>query len=281
MKNMFRLHRAGVLGFIVLLAVAPAFVSLAADETLNNAAIVELQKMNLGDGVIIEKIKTSKCDFDTSLSGLKQLKEANVSSAVIQTMVASKPATTSVSAPAAAGNVDDPAAPHSAGVWILEVVGGKNKMTKLPSEIPSEISHGGFIGPWGAGKISQTARLTGTQSEAQLSQRKPELYFYFKDGTADFYAAQSPKELVLAQFTVLPKDAKRNANQRALDIASHGAYGGSSGVDAKARREFEVTTVADGIYKVVPQADLADGEYAFCSAMAMGQRFFTFGVHAK
>lgn len=75
MKNLFRLKWAGVLGVILLLAGARAQVSQAAEETLNNASIVELQKLGLGDGVLLEKIKTSKCDFDTSLGGLKQLKE--------------------------------------------------------------------------------------------------------------------------------------------------------------------------------------------------------------
>ena len=51
----------------------------AAEETLNNASVIELQGLNLGDAVIIEKIKTSKCEFDTSITGLKQLKAAKVS----------------------------------------------------------------------------------------------------------------------------------------------------------------------------------------------------------
>src|SRR5437870_3804365 len=51
----------------------------AADEKLTNASIIELQGLGLGDGVIIEKIKSTKCDFDTSIAGLKQLKEAKIS----------------------------------------------------------------------------------------------------------------------------------------------------------------------------------------------------------
>ena len=73
---------------LVSLALAPA--ASAADETLNNASIIELQGLNLGDAVIIEKIKTSKSDFDTSINGLKQLKAASVSAPVIQAMLATK-----------------------------------------------------------------------------------------------------------------------------------------------------------------------------------------------
>lgn len=271
-----------MLGLILLLAAARAQVSLAAEETLNNGSIVELQKLGLGDGVLLEKIKTSKCDFDTSLGGLKQLKEAGISSAVIQAMLATKGSTPRAAAPTASGDVNDPAAPHTAGVWIHEMVGGKGKMTLLKSEVPAEISHGGFIGPWGIGKVAQTARLTGTESETQLSQRKPEFYIYFKNGAMEFAGAHGPQEIALAQFTVLAKDAKNNANQRAVDVASHGAYGGTSGIDRKVTRPFDATMIAEEIYKIVPKDDLADGEYGFCPGIIGGQhRFFTFGIKGK
>lgn len=280
MKNICRLP--GVLAFILLLAASSVQVCSAAEETLNNASIVELQKMSLGDGVVIEKIKTSKCNFDTSMSGLKQLKEANVSSAVIQAMLASKSAAPHVSASPASGDFNDPAAPHTAGVWVMEEVGGKKKMTQLKSEVPAEISHGGFIGPWGIGKVAQTARLTGTESETRLSARKPEFYIYFKNGSMEFSGAHGPQEIALARFTVLGKEAKSNANQRAVDVSSHGAYGGTSGLDRKVTRPFEATQVADEIYKLVPKDDLADGEYGFCPGIIGGQnRFFTFGIKAN
>jgi hypothetical protein len=41
----------------------------AEEETLNNASIVSLEKLDLGDDVIIEKIKSTKCEFDTTISG--------------------------------------------------------------------------------------------------------------------------------------------------------------------------------------------------------------------
>ncbi len=282
MKIILRLPLAGVLGLIMLLAASRAQLGWAAEETLNNASVIELQQLNLGDGVILEKIKTSKCNFDTSLGGLKQLKEAKVSPAVIQAMLATKNAAAHAAAPAALGDANDPAAPHTAGVWVLETVGGKNKMTQLKSEAPAEISRGGFIGPWGIGKVAQTARLTGTGSELQLSQRRPEFYIYFKNSSMEFSGAHGPQEIVLAQFTVLGKEAKSNANQRAVDVASHGAYGGTSGIDRKVTRPFEATAITEDIYKLIPKDDLVDGEYGFTPGIIGGQnRFFTFGIKAK
>jgi hypothetical protein len=102
----------------------------------------------------------------------------------------------------------------------------------------------------------------------------------------EFSGASSPQEITLAHLTVLGADDKHNPNQRAVDVAVHGAYGGSYGVDRKAVRAFDATVVADGIYKIVPKADLADGEYAFCAgsgaaAMTGQYQYLTFGIHSK
>jgi len=270
---------------IVLAGLMLPPLCVAADEILSNASIVELQKMNLGDAVIIAKIKASKCNFDTSMDGLKQLKDANVSSPVIGAMLAASSSSgTAVTPPLA--NPNDPAAPHAAGVWALISTNGQSTMVQLGAEVPSEISRGGFIGPFGIGKVATTARLTGMTANVQLTQPRPEFYIYFNNAVMEFAGAGSPQQIVLAKFTVLNKDDKKNPNQRAVDVAIHGAYAGSYGVDRKAVRAFEATVVADGVYKMVPSADLTDGEYGFCSglgAAAMTGRypFYTFGIHSK
>ncbi len=56
-------------------------------ETLNNASVIQLHKVGLGDPVIVEKIKASTCQFDISVDALKNLKEAGLSDAVIQAMI--------------------------------------------------------------------------------------------------------------------------------------------------------------------------------------------------
>jgi len=171
---------------------------------------------------------------------------------------------------------------EAAGIWVMN----GQKMIQLAPETPSEISHGGFIGPWGIGKVATTARLTGIQSQLQLSNAKPEFFLYLKTTGMELAGATTPAEVTLAQFTVLGKDDKHNPDQRAVDMAIHGEYGSSYGVDRKATRVFETTPVADGIYKLVPKAGLADGEYAFCAganpvAMTGQYQYFTFGVHTK
>ena len=132
-------------------------------ETLNNASVIEMQSLNLGDGVILDKIKTSKCDFDVTLPGLKQLKEAKVSDAVIQAMIGAKaPAKMTVASaqndvkPAVTGDQNDPTVQHDSGVWLFEETGGVKKMTPLGAE--SYRIWSGMNGPWSS---AERAVLTG------------------------------------------------------------------------------------------------------------------------
>lgn len=77
------------------LAVAPAPVPLKASNpsVLTNKDILELQKAGLPQQVVVAKIKSSQCNFDTSPSQLSQLKSAGLADSVILAMVeASAPA---------------------------------------------------------------------------------------------------------------------------------------------------------------------------------------------
>jgi len=58
---------------------------------LTNSDIIKLAKAKLPDSVIIAKIKSSSCDFDTSTDALIKLKQAGVSDSVLQAMVEAPP----------------------------------------------------------------------------------------------------------------------------------------------------------------------------------------------
>jgi tetratricopeptide (TPR) repeat protein len=55
--------------------------------TLTNASIIDLTKSKLSKGIIIQKIRTSKCRFDTSAKALVALKNAGVNEEVINQMM--------------------------------------------------------------------------------------------------------------------------------------------------------------------------------------------------
>ena len=60
--------------FAVISIASVTTPSYAADEVLNNASITEMKSLGLGDDVIVGKVKSSTCNFDTSIAALKQLK---------------------------------------------------------------------------------------------------------------------------------------------------------------------------------------------------------------
>lgn len=62
-------------------------VQKEADNTLTNADVISLTKQKLSKGLIIQKIKSSKCKFDTSSKALVALSKAGVSEDVISVMM--------------------------------------------------------------------------------------------------------------------------------------------------------------------------------------------------
>lgn len=277
----------------ILMVNSPAFAADDAQkpEVLNNASIIELQGLKLGDGVILQKIKTSKCDFDVSVAGLKQLKTAQVSDAVIQAMLGAKtssaaPVATATTAPAAAnavaalptGDLNDPKVQHDPGVWMYEETGGVKKMTQLNAE--SYRIWAGMNGPWGS---AERAVLSSLSAKTQTSSHRPVFYMYFGEGSQNNFGMMgttTPDQVPLAILDLKPK-----TQERLLVIGSGAAYGGyNSGIRTKSLRTFSSEKIAAGVYKITIDEDLKTGEYAFCYYPAQVQigtagRMFCFGIH--
>lgn len=69
---------------IILLFACPIF---AQSEILTNADIIEMAKAGLGTKVILDKIKSSACEFDGSAKSLIELKKAGVEDEVISEII--------------------------------------------------------------------------------------------------------------------------------------------------------------------------------------------------
>ena len=70
----------------------PAPAGPTAGEVLTNDDVVKMVEANLGDDLIVSKIKASTCSCETSIDAILKLKGAGVSDAVIQAMVESNAA---------------------------------------------------------------------------------------------------------------------------------------------------------------------------------------------
>lgn len=262
--------------------------SFAAMETLNNESIVKLHKLGFEDSVIIEKIRTSICKFDTSTDALMKLKEEGVSSSVITTMIGTSGTKDAV---IAASDPNDPDAPHDPGIWLYEEVDGNPKMTKIEPSV-FEQTKGSFAFFAAYGQESKTkAVLGGAHAKIQTSTSKPVLYFYFEktqSGLSDASSSATTPE----DFTFTQMEVNEKKNERRVTIGKHGLYAGSkSGIDTKKVYPFEWEKKAAGVFKVTPKDTLPEHEYAIMYTGATpyggfgfavggaGAKAFCFGVH--
>jgi hypothetical protein len=70
--------------FLILIFVCPI---IAQSEILTNAEIIEMARAGLGAKVILDKIKSSTCEFDSSAKSLIELKKAGVDDEVITEII--------------------------------------------------------------------------------------------------------------------------------------------------------------------------------------------------
>ena len=71
--------------FCIMLS--PTNISAQTQEVLTNQKIIEMLKSGLSSEIVLAKIKNSKNSFDTSTSGIRELKNAGVSDSIILEMV--------------------------------------------------------------------------------------------------------------------------------------------------------------------------------------------------
>ena len=290
MKNM-PLKFCTTLLFVALTATLGAFADEPAkpapaktqpqEEILNNAAIIELAALGLGENLIVDKIKTSRCDFDVTLAGLKQLKAAKVPEAVIGAMIGAKPGTQAASSTSAdqPSDANDPNAPHEAGIWLRQDEKGQVKMVQLePSGYSQRKSGVGFFMQFGQ-TVKNSAVVASSHASIVTTNRRPTFYFYFdRSQGGRLNGATSANEYILAQFDVLEKD-----NQRRLVTGSTSMYtGGASGSEGKSVRSFSFEKLSPGVYKVTPKEDLGNGEYGFYyGGSTGGGSVYDFGINGS
>lgn len=250
-------------------------------ETLNNDGVIQLHKLGLGDSVVVEKIKGSTCQFDTSVSALKGLKDAGLSDAVIQAMIAAGSASSSSTAAAPAGDPNDPNAAHTSGVWLFQQVNGKPQMTQMRASPIDEIKSGGGFGVAWGGSAKSRAVISGLHASTQIADPQPVFYFYFdksEEGLSSVGTfATSPDDFKLASL-----ELRKEKEERRLEIGKFTMGGSSIGLNKKDVQAVNVDKVADRVYKVSPSNPLKPGEYAFvdmrAARMTGGGKMFDFGV---
>ena len=261
MKNLPRTLTAFCLLTSLLLTVAsaqtrPQSAVSPPKEILTNASVIELVQLGLGEAIIIEKIRQSECHFDTSLSGLKQLKAAKVSEAVMQAMMNpnAKPVTNpSPPTTSNSGFLDSTGnpipSPPDKGAYLWD---GKKLTLLIQSQVPSMGANVGrviisSVVPGVKNKIE--LQLIGTNAKASFDHSQP---IILVSGMGDVIPGVPSYRLLYVKQGGMRKD------RRIL-----GTYDLGFGSVAMVENEIpcEIKKVAEGIYAIKPQQPLKDGEY--------------------
>lgn len=277
--------------FVVFLSTSSAI--FAQGENMDNSEVISLVKAGLGQSVVINKIRSSKGNYDLSTNGLILLKKSGVSDEIIAAMLESKtggsasPSSNPAGASTRTGNPNDPTAPHDFGIYLYQEKDGQKKMTQLTPSVSAQNRTGGgltaSITPFGLGKVKTKANLPGTASALQISDAKPVFYFYLdaKSGGLNTSSGipSTTNEFTLVRFNI-------RSDNREITIAKANAYGAKGGLSDEYVVSFEAENLGNGVFKVIPTSPLKNGEYGFYlinsggsnASAAVGAKFFDFGV---
>jgi len=258
---------------------------------LTNRDILNMVQAQLGDAVIVAKIKSSECKFDTSPDVLIKLKHAGLSDTILQAMAESgavpRPASAGPSPGAALADPNDPLAEHDPGIYYLQQNRAGRQMIQLEPAAFSEMKSNNFFPMlWVPGtKIKQRGVVRGARSEVRIAESRPTFYFYFhrKSGTPNYAPAWPVWFGQLSgpnQFTLARLEAKKG--ERELLIGEVAMAKMSWGVREEDTIKFDFEKLGSGLYKVIPRTDLQPGEYCFVylgPAGMMTGGLFDFGVN--
>jgi hypothetical protein len=220
-----------------------------------NQDVISMAQLGLGDDVIIAKIRSVNAEtpsalaFDTSMEGLKALKAANVSDAVVKVMINPGSAAPTVISASTPITLDPNLPPPEVGVYWKNA----EKFVLISGQAVSQSKTGGKAGSFftnGMRNQHWDAVLNGPTSANRVTERHPMFYLYVPDGNSG------------ADYVLLRLNKK--GDHREFQIGSFGGItGGKSGIKRDKEVSFAAEHVGIRVYKITLDEELKPGEYAF------------------
>ncbi len=262
--------------------------SFAQDEVMTNDEVISLVKAGLSKQIIINKIRTSKTNFDLSTDGLIKLKSSKVDDDIVTAMFEAKSGRTmtTTNAPTGAtdggkGDPNDPLSSHNVGIYYFIEKDGQRKMMEMEPNVVTQTRAGGMFGSamtYGIMKVKVKAKIPGQTANMQLADAQPVFYFYLNENDNSMRAVKAfPANI--NQFQLIKFHVKDKG--REVTVGKVNAFGGKYGISDEYLVEFSFEKVRDGVFKVTPKKPLANGEYGFYligTGEGTGATFFDFGV---
>ncbi len=239
----------------ILLSGARAQDGLPTHKRFTNQDVISMVQLGLSDDLVIAKIRAAAAkgadsvSFDTGAGGLKALKDANVSDAVITAMINPAPFAATVLRASGPVTADPNLPPPEVGVYWKD----GSSFVLIEGQMLTNMKVGGKAGAMftnGMRNMHWDAFVEGPTSRNIVRERRPTFYVYVPDGND------------ASDYVLIELDRKRN--RREFQVGSFGGItGGKSGV--KRDKEIHMTAEHVGIrtYRVTLDAELKRGEYAF------------------
>ncbi len=235
-------------------------------ETMTNDGVLSLVKQGLGDELLVAKINSEPCNYDTSISSVIALKNAGVSERILAAMV-SRCASINASRGIAGDDAStDPLVRHSPGIYLVQDWQKPSGLTHLVAAKSSGMKtsgNGSIIFPLVAKML-----LPGETSARTVLSTSPTFYFYFDKNDAavsDFgqqhsEAVNSPDAFSLVRLK--PKKGNRELEMGRMSAFGSSIVGFRKGLSLKSAVPFTSTEQKGGIFEA-RTGPLEPGEYAF------------------
>src|SRR5215212_10007751 len=136
-------YKTGILTIIAVLIFVPAVAAqnvTSSDEVLTNEQVLTMVKASLPSSLIVNKIRTSRNNFNTSTGELIRLQQLRVPAEILNAMVEASTSASTMASRTGAGDVSkadpsDPIAAHDAGIYLFEETNGERVMKQLEPSI--------------------------------------------------------------------------------------------------------------------------------------------------
>ena len=150
MRALIKLGILTTIAIITIILTVAAQNGTSSDEVLTNENVITMVKASLPSSLIVNKIRTSKNNFNTSTGELIRLQQLRVPAEILNAMVDASSSTSTAASRSGAGDVskadpNDPIAAHEAGIYLFEDKTGERRMTKLEPSISTQAKSGGFL----------------------------------------------------------------------------------------------------------------------------------------
>jgi hypothetical protein len=248
-----------------------SFCLAGQEAPLTRDTIVQMVRAGLPEDVIVSKIRSEPNPPKWSADDLIALKSAGATDGVLRALVGGPkvdpPAAGSV-VPAVSADPDDPMAQHDPGLYIMvHTREGSKKMVLIERAGSGRVKTAdvwGHMFTAGVVKAKAKTEIPGSRAAVRTREARPEFYMYFPTsgnlGATDTITSPS-------QFSLLELEPKKD--HRETTIYKLGFGSASAGNDEKKTHRFNAEKVRPYTYKVVPDASLQTGEYAFIAATGM------------